>query len=170
MPREDDPPRPFPGCYWVEPGRLIAGEYPAGARLAALIDAGIGGFLDLSTELWLSGYAAEAARLGAARGREIEHRRFPIRDRGVPEIDTMRAILDAIDAWLAAKRPVYVHCYAGVGRTGTVVACHLVRRGWAPADALIELGRLRRGTLHAEVPSPETAAQWDFVAAWRAGW
>jgi hypothetical protein len=162
--------RPFPGSYWVEPARIAAGEYPgADGRLAALMAHKVGGFVDLTTEIWLGGYAAEAARLAAAEGRDALHRHFPIRDRGVPEIDTMRAILDTIDAWRAAARPVYVHCYAGVGRTGMVIGCHLVRRGMAPADALAELGRLRQGTRYAHVPSPETEAQWEFVAKWKKG-
>ncbi|MSR27507.1 MAG: hypothetical protein EXS06_10930, partial [Planctomycetaceae bacterium] len=40
------------------------------------------------------------------------------------------AILADIDAELAAGRPVYVHCWGGVGRTGTVVGLvHVARRG-----------------------------------------
>ncbi len=162
---------PFPGSYWVEPRLLLAGEYPGrDGKLVALIAHGIGGFIDLTTEVWLRGYAAEAARLAQAQRRDALHRHFPIPDRGVPEIDRMRAILDAIDEWRAAGRPVYVHCYAGVGRTGTVIGCWLVRRGFAPVDALTELGRLRQATRHAHVPSPETEAQWEFVAAWRKEW
>jgi hypothetical protein len=162
---------PFPGSYWVEPRRLLAGEYPGGnGKLAALMAHGVGGFVDLTTEVWLGGYADEAARLAVAAGRDAVHRRFPIRDRGVPEIATMRAILDTLDEWRAAGRPIYVHCYAGVGRTGMVIACHLVRRGLAPADALAELGRLRQRTRYAHVASPETEAQWNFVAAWRKDW
>jgi protein-tyrosine phosphatase len=63
---------------------------------------------------------------------------------------------------------VYVHCHAGIGRTGTVAACWLVRQGRAPSDALAELQRLRRDTRDAASASPETAAQRAFVAAWRA--
>ena len=153
--------------YWVKPGRLAAGEYPSATTLAALIAAGIGGFVDLTPAPPGGGYLAEAQRLAAARGRDALHRRFPIRDFGVPEVETVRAILDAIDEWRAAGRPVYVHCHAGLGRTGTVIGCWLVRRGLAPAEALPELTRLRRGTRDAHIRSPETDAQRNFVAAWR---
>ena len=154
--------------YWVEPARLVAGAYPAApADLAALIAAGIGGFVDLTPSSGFGGYADEAARLAREAGREALHRRFPIRDFGLPEIATMRAILDAIDTWITARRAVYVHCHAGIGRTGTVVACWLVRHGRAPSEALAELQRLRRFTRDAAARSPETDAQRAFVAAWR---
>ncbi len=155
--------------YWVDPARFAAGAYPAApADLAALVAAGIGGFVDLTPARDPGGYADDAARLARAAGRDALHRRFPIRDFGLPEIATMRTILDAIDEWLAARRAVYVHCHAGIGRTGTVVACWLVRHGRAPAEALAELMRLRRFTRDAAAASPETEAQRAFVAAWRA--
>ena len=163
-------PRPLPASsYWVEPARLAAGAYPAApADLAALIAAGIGGFVDLTLAAPMRGYAEEAARLAQEQGRDALHRRFPVTDFGVPEIATMRAILDAIDEWIAARRAVYVHCHAGIGRTGTVVACWLVRHGRAPAEAIADLQRLRRFTRDAGTASPETAAQRALVAAWRA--
>lgn len=162
-------PRPLPsGSYWVEPARFAAGAYPAApSDLAALLAAGIGGFVDLTPARDHGGYADDVARLARTVGHEVLHRRFPIRDFGLPEVATMRAILDTIDEWLAARRAVYVHCHAGIGRTGTVVACWLVRHGRAPAEALTELRRLRRFTRDAAAASPETDAQRAFVAAWR---
>lgn len=160
---------PLPAVsYWVEPARFAAGAYPAApADLGALIAAGIGGFIDLTPARDHGGYANEALRLAREAGREALHRRFPIRDFGLPEIAAMGAILDAIDEWRAARRAVYVHCHAGIGRTGTVVACWLVRHGRAPDEALAELKRLRRFTRDAAAASPETDAQRAFVAAWR---
>ncbi len=162
--------RPLPSAsYWVEPAWLAAGAYPgAPADLSVLITAGIGGFVDLTPPSEFGGYAEEAMRLAREAGRDAVHRRIPITDFGVPQAETMRAILDAIDDSIAARRAVYVHCHAGIGRTGTVVACWLVRHGRAPAEAFAELQRLRRLTRDAAAASPETDAQRAFVAAWRA--
>jgi protein-tyrosine phosphatase len=47
--------------------------------------------------------------------------RIPVRDVDIPSPDTMRSILDAIDSAIDRCQPVYVHCWGGRGRTGTVV-------------------------------------------------
>jgi protein-tyrosine phosphatase len=77
--------------------------------------------------------------------------------------------LDAIDEALARGKNVYVHCYAGVGRTGTVVGCYLVRHGMAPRDALATIARWREGRSTAHRRSPETDNQERFVLAWSEG-
>jgi len=55
-----------------------------------------------------------------------------------------------------------VSCYAGIGRTGTVLACYLVHRGEEPAEAIIRVRRLRPGSI--ETPEQETAVR--QYAAW----
>jgi protein-tyrosine phosphatase len=160
---------PIPDSYWVNPGRLLAGEYPGAAsdrataaKLALFQAAGVDTFIDLTEagEYHLRPYAALAAELG------MQYARFPIRDLGTPSVDEMREILDTIDSEDAAGRTVYVHCYGGVGRTGTAVGCHLIRHGMASEEALASIARWRGGTPKAYRVSPETRAQLAFVRAW----
>jgi atypical dual specificity phosphatase len=68
---------------------------------------------------------------------------LPIPDFTAPTPTQIDEALRIIDAWLADGRTVLVHCGAGLGRTGTVLACHLVARG-IPADQAIEAIRSRR--------------------------
>jgi protein-tyrosine phosphatase len=80
----------------------------------------------------------------------------------------MRRILDELDAALAGGETVYLHCWGGIGRTGTVVGCHLARHGMSGAAALREVMRLRRNALCGEMPSPETPEQRQLVMEWHA--
>src|SRR6185295_7876536 len=68
-------------------------------------------------------------------------------------------------AMLGEGRRVYVHCRAGIGRTGTVIACHLIEQGLSGADALARLNELWQTSDRSDTwPSiPETDAQRDFV-------
>jgi hypothetical protein len=161
-------PHPLGDSYWVVPGRLLAGEYP-GARddaqarrqLRRLRWSGVSDFIDL-TEAGEYGLRPYPPLLdGGAR-----HRRFAIRDRDVPGDGTMREILDAIDAALTEQRTIYVHCFGGIGRTGTVVGCWLVRHGAAGEEALRQIADWRDGTSDAWWPSPETDEQRAFVLTW----
>ena len=82
----------------------------------------------------------------------------------------MQAILNDIDEGVEAGRKVYVHCWGGRGRTGTVVGCYLARHGLAVGDqALAMVKYLRRTDAKADTEAPETAAQKDFVRRWKAG-
>jgi len=69
--------------------------------------------------------------------------RIPIRDFSVPSLEQLESALDEIDGELAAGGLVYVHCWAGCGRTGVVVGSWLVRHGWTPADALARIAETR---------------------------
>ena len=168
--------RPIPNSYWVIPGQFAAGEYPgavdpgaAADKVRAVLDAGIDYFVDLTEEGELLPYRfivdEEARRLG----RSVEWARYPIVDVSVPRSPgEMAGILDAIDSALAHGRNVYVHCWGGVGRTGTVVGCWLVRHGCAGDEALAELRELWQGVekIRYRPASPETREQREYVRQW----
>ena len=162
-----------PDCYWVVPGHFVAGEYPgdwirglARRKLGGLLDAGVRTFIDLTEEGELTAYDQWLEREARARQIEVEYHRHPVRDLDVPTSEGMRAILDLIDASIADGRPVYVHCWGGIGRTGTVVCCWLIERGRSCEDALADIRQLREGIQKRMIQSPEMDGQREFVRAW----
>jgi ADP-ribosylglycohydrolase len=96
----------------------------------------------------------------------VTYHRFAIPDHDVPaRPEQMRDILDVIDAALAADDCIYVHCRAGIGRTGTAMGCYLVRHGCAGNAAIDALNVLWKTCARASSwPSiPETQAQRLFI-------
>ncbi len=80
----------------------------------------------------------------------------PVRDFTPPAQEQIQRMIDFIDEQAVnGGRPVAVSCYAGIGRTGTVLACYLVKRGAEPADAIDEVRRLRPGSI--QTPEQEAA-------------
>jgi protein-tyrosine phosphatase len=113
-------------------------------------------------------YDRHLERVARQQGRQVKCDRFEIVDQSVPSVARMAQILDCIDAALAAGEVVYVHCWGGRGRTGTVVACHLQRaRGLSPVAALSTLAELTQHDRRAFWPTPENQRQRTFVNAWK---
>ncbi|KAF0811601.1 hypothetical protein IGB42_03890 [Andreprevotia sp. IGB-42] len=168
--------RPNPDCYWVEPGRLLAGEYPRNAddassqaKLQAYLDAGVSCFIDLTEEGELAPYAQMLH--AAVSSRPLTHHRFAIKDKSVPNgREQMQAILATIHRALLHGQIVYVHCWGGIGRTGTVIACHLIEQGMSPQQALAALDTAGRGckrnAMAIDQPTRRDSACKDRLARW----
>lgn len=168
-------PRPSEHTYWVNE-QLLAGHYPgdtdddtAKAKLRRYLGAGVDFFVDLTRFGEMAAYEHHLQQVAAEMGKAVTYRRCTIRDLGVPAPAEMRLILDIIDQAVEAGRTVYVHCWGGVGRTGTVVGCYQVRHGMTGDQALAWL----RGVWPSAAQSnwhpntPETREQAKFVRSWR---
>ncbi len=170
-------PRPHANCYWLIPEVLLAGEHPGAkfrsdciVRIDALLDSGVRQFVDLTDFLEGPGPYVPILRERAwSRQLQVAHHRFAIPDFDVPTAATMRAALDAIYGALEAGEPAYLHCWGGVGRTGTVVGCLLREQGLTGAEALDLIERkwsvMEKRMRHPR--SPETPEQVAFIERWR---
>lgn len=174
---------PIENSYVVPGTMLSAGEYPGSppsnptsdveSKLARFVSAGVRAFIDLTSPSdGLAPYEPALRSVAGAHGTDVTYERHTIRDMDVCDPDHMIRVLDAIDARIAEGRPVYVHCWGGVGRTGMVVGCWLVRHGCDGEEALRQVSAMFRAMSadkvrrHARWGSPQTEDQRAMVRAW----
>jgi len=175
---------PYPRSYWVVPGKFLAGYYPGSrnsvmveAKLKGLLAHGIRHIVNLmeENERNFSGkrfvpYEGMLKEIAEKMNIPIKIVHQPIRDMDVPAAETMVAILDQIDRATQRNSMVYLHCWGGRGRTGTVVGCYLARHGMGVGEGALELlSELRQRDPISHLSSPETEIQAEFVRSWPQG-
>lgn len=76
-------------------------------------------------------------------GKDVQYLHLDVEDYGAPALEVLDQAVDYIDRQITEGRPVMVHCAAGKGRTGTVLAAYLVKKENLTAEQSIQ--RIRSG-------------------------
>jgi ADP-ribosyl-[dinitrogen reductase] hydrolase len=94
---------------------------------------------------------------------DIEFDNFPIPDFAVPPIDALTNLINRYHQHLHNGANTVVHCRGGIGRTGTICCCLLIKDGMNVTQA-IDLVKEQRG-----VSVPETAEQIAVIIRFASG-
>ena len=166
------PVKPIRNSYMVM-DRVYAGEYPREYDDKKSVDKikqferfGITHFIDLTEESELRPYDQMLAS-------PMQHIRFPIHDVSIPaNIESVKDLIGQIQGILNEndRNKVYIHCWGGVGRTGTIVGCLLSHQHnydyRETMDALKKAFSDCPKSAYRE--TPETKEQRDFIARYAA--
>ena len=130
------------GFSWIDKPRLAGLARPESADdLVWLREQGIDLLVSLIEDRLRRDWVNEAGLL-------IVHE--PVVDMEAPTQEQLDRCISAIDRALEKKMGVAVHCTAGLGRTGVVLACHLVTRGMSADNAIARSRRLRPGSIETD--------------------
>lgn len=123
---------------WVVEDRVIGMSRPVPADLAALKSVGVSHVISLTVLPLPDGHLDE---------HDITSIHIPMPDMLAPSLGEVERFVEKLSPLVEVGRKVAVHCGAGLGRTGTMLACYLVSRGMSAEDAMREVRRRRPGSI-----------------------
>ncbi len=94
-------------------------------------------------------------------GFTVKH--IPIRDFEAPTLEQIEDFVIFAEKAREEEKKLVVHCDAGIGRTGTVLACYLVSKGYNAAKAIEEVRTKRPGSI-------ETTNQEEVIKKFASQW
>ena len=143
------------GFSWVIENQLAGMSYP-GSVASLEDDAEFLAEQGISLLISLTGGVPDPAVLAR---HQIETLHLPVEDFHPPTLQQQIDFVEKTKETLDRGGRVGVHCAAGIGRTGTMLATYLVSLGSTPEDAIAEVRELRPGSI-------ETGSQEDAVRAY----
>jgi N-glycosidase YbiA len=131
--REDNCEGPTLKSSWIVPKRILFGSYPGAKNrklhkhmIEEILDCRINTFISLLEEgeedwKWggLNSYQETIKDMNVPN---IEFYNYPIPDNDIVDDDIVLEIIANINKFLDKERNIYIHCYGGKGRTGTIMA------------------------------------------------
>ncbi len=126
--------------FWLVPGKIAGMSHPGTREVVweALKKAGIGAVVTLTLRplnpAMLKKYGFESLHL-------------PIRDFAAPTHSQINLFVDFCERQADENKAVMVHCRAGIGRTGVMLACYLVHKGVSANNAIKQVRLIRPGAL-----------------------
>ena len=84
--------------------------------------------------------------------KDIDYLHVPTPDLTAPDMDKIDSAVDFIHKQISENQSVMVHCAAGMGRAGTILACYLVKyQKYSAQDAITKVRKERPGSIQSEV-------------------
>lgn len=134
----------IPNFSFLLPGILAGSSRPGDyggtlpEHLTFLHDQGIRGVISLTEDSLPRAALAEAG---------LDYLHLPVIDFEPPSHEQLVSGVAFIDDHRERGDAVLVHCRAGIGRTGTMLAAYLVSRGAPPDEAMAQVRALRPGSI-----------------------
>ena len=123
---------------WLEEGQIAGMGQPQHGDIELLYEGGIRSIVSL-TEWPLDEEVVLAI--------DMDYLHIPVLDMQSPTLLDVVKTMDFVETRLQQERPTVLHCGAGMGRTGTMLACFLVKRQYSPEDALVRVRAQRPGSV-----------------------
>jgi atypical dual specificity phosphatase len=144
--------------FWLVPGRL--GGLPRPGIVADLAD-DIDGLRRVGVSLLVTLEETMTIDPELLRCAGIASVHFPIPDMGAPSIESALELVERLEANVERRDVIAHHCRAGLGRTGTLLACHAIFRGDSASAAIDRVRRVNPRCIQSD-------AQLRFLSAFAA--